>query len=311
MLKINSSAKNFILKSFLALSLVFSPILAQAETITVGTEARVTVPKDAKRIVALNYETLDFLDKFGMGDRVVGMLDGTAPDHLMKYQNNSKIAKLGSMKEIDMKALAAAKPDIIFASGRTAGQFMEFSKIAPTVVASASSQDGFMNGYRKNAMMHATIFGKEKETRAILDGYQKRIDALAKKTAGKTVLCITTTGGKVIVGNSNAKNIATTDLGLKNVGHNLSREESQKADPFKLITDAKADYIFVLDRGTAIGEKNPKASELLEKNTAFKNTTAFKNKRVIYYEPVRAWYVNTGGITAFDLMLKELEKDIK
>lgn len=298
----------------IGLSLLLSPFMANAQTVNIETRAsegkvlQVEVPLNPQRVVALNYETIDILDSLGLGDRIVGMIKkGGVPKHLQKYADNPEILDMGGMKEINMEALVAVKPDIIFPSGRTAKQYSDFIKIAPTVVASVAMDDGFFSGFKANAMNHAKIFDKEKEVSAILKNYESRLQQIAKKTSGQSVICITSSNGKLNVAPGNAKSIATTDLGLKNLAPNLTREEFAKLDIYELISKANPDFIFVLDRGKAIGQEAPYADTLM-KHEQIESTSAAKNNKIVYYEPVQLWYVNTGGLTALDLMLTELEK---
>ncbi len=160
----------------------------------------VEFPKNPERIVALNLQTVDFLDALGMGDKIVGMIkESTIPEHLQKYVDNKDIVNVGGMKDVDMEAVMSLQPDVIFSSDRTKSKYKEFSMIAPTMSAYVDYTGNFMDGYKNLAKQHSAIFGVEDELDEILAEYDARIARIAEFAQDKTALLGIFAGGLPIV----------------------------------------------------------------------------------------------------------------
>ncbi len=277
-----------------------------------GELIEVEFPKDPQRVVVLNNQTLDFLDAVGLGDRIVGMTkSASTPEHLQKYVDDENIVNLGSsMKDPNMEAIMSLQPDVIFSSDRTRAMYNEFSRIAPTFAAYVTYADGFMESYETLANTHAQIFGVEGDIAATIDSYNERIAAIAEFAEGKTALLGIFAGGLNTLGNVGRASLVVNEMGFENlaggedVNHgNVSSYEAWLAlDP---------EYMFVLDKDTAVGTEAVSAKEQLEvNNPVIAQTQAFKNGRIIYLEPGSAWYVADGGITALDLMISGIEEGL-
>ncbi len=270
----------------------------------------VEVPFDPQRVVCLNYISIDILDKLGLGDRIVGMIkNGSVPEHLKKYEDNENIANLGGMKDIDMEALMALQPDIILSSDRTASKYNEFIKIAPTVASYIDYKKGFYNGFKENVLKHTTIFNKSNEVEVIIADYDKRIKALKEKSSGKTAILGIFSGGTFnTLGNNGRISIITTDLGFENTASDIDVNHGNISS-YELLLAKNPEYIFVLDKDTAVGAEAKSAKEMLD-NELVHQTEAYKNNNIIYLEPGGVWYLADGGITSMDIILKNLENSI-
>ena len=85
----------------------------------------VEVPKNPKNAVVLDYGALDVLKELGVADKVKGLPKGenneSLPDFLKEFKDD-KYVNTGNLKEVNFDKVAAAKPEVIFISGRTANQ---------------------------------------------------------------------------------------------------------------------------------------------------------------------------------------------
>jgi len=276
-----------------------------------GEAIEVEFPKNPNRIVALNLQTVDFLDAVGMGDKIVGMIkEGVFPEHLQKYVDDKSIVNVGGMKDVDMEAVMSLQPDVIFSSDRTAKMYKEFSMIAPTMAAFVDYEAGFMNGFKNLADQHSAIFGVEDELDEIITEYDARIERIADFAEGKTALLGIFAGGLNTLGNTGRASIVVNEMGFenlaadKNINHgNVSSYEAWlKYDP---------DYMFVLDKDGAVGTKSVAAKEQMEKNNpVIAQTSAYKEGKIIYLEPADVWYMADGGITGMDLMISNIEEGL-
>ena len=271
-----------------------------------GTLVEVAFPKNIERVVVLNHQTMDFLDAVGLSDKVVGYIkEGTTPSHLKKFVEDESIANVGGMKDIDMEKVMELEPDVIFSSDRTESKYDEFSMIAPTFAASVDYSVGFFQGFKNLAATHAQIFGLTTEVEATLEGYATRIAAIKEFATGKTALLGIFAGGLNTLGDIGRAAIITTDMGftnlqLENVNHgNLSSYEAW--------LELNPDYMFVLDKDTAVGREDAIAAQEQMDNDIIKETNAYKNGNIIYLTPGTTWYVADGGITSMDQMINCIE----
>lgn len=202
------------------------------ETVTVtslngaGESVEVTVPYDPQRIVVVDMAALDILDNLGLGDRVVGSCS-TALDYLQDYMDNENVEMLGTVKEVDMEAVMACEPDIIFMGGRMAESYDALSEIAPVVRLTADSGIGVVESVSKNAKTVASIFGLEDEVDEKVAGFNDRIEALKAVSEGKTAIVgMCTSGSFNVLGNDGRCSIIGVECGFENVGVSVASSES-------------------------------------------------------------------------------------
>ena len=269
----------------------------------------VTFPVDPQRVVCLNWQTVDFLDAVGLGDRIVGLIkQGSYPEHLKKYIDNENIADVGGMKNVDLEAVMSLEPDVIFSSDRTEKSYDKFSMIAPTMSASVNYEDGFMNSYATLASKHGKIFGIGDAVADIIDGYNARIAEIAKFADGKTALLGIFAGGLNTLGNVGRCSVVVNEMGFKN----LAGEENVNhgnLSSYEAYLELNPDYMFILDKDTAVGTEAVAATEQMD-NDIIKQTNAYKNGNIVFLTPGAAWYIADGGITSLDLMIECIEKGI-
>ncbi len=269
----------------------------------------VEFPVNPERIVVLNWQTMDFLDAVGMGDKVVGLIkSGSVPDHLQKYVDDESIANVGGMKDVDMEAVMSLEPDVIFSSDRTESMYNEFSMIAPTMSAAVAYTDGFMNSYKQLAANHAAIFDVSGEVDEIIAGYEERIAAIAEVAGEQTASLLIFAGGLNALGDAGRCSIIVNEMGFSNV---KADEDVNHGDAITYdgLLALNPDWFFVLDKDNAVGEEATAAQEQME-NEIIMQTEAYKNGQIVYLQPDTAWYVADGGITSLDLMITCIEEGI-
>lgn len=285
----------------------------ESKTVTVsvtdaeGKAIDVEFPEMPEKVAVLNYQTLDFLDAMGLGDRVAGVITGNAPAHLKKYEEDESIVKLGGMKDIDMEALAALKPDVIFSSDRTQAQYDKFSAIAPTMAAYINYKEGFLTSFKELAHKHATIFGVTGDLEEKLAAYDERIAAINEKYNGKTAILGIFADGLNVLGSNGRASLVVNELGFVNQTNEDVNHGNKSS--YEGLLEVNPEYIFILDKDSGVGQAAVEARQQMD-NDIVKQTDAYKNDRIIYLEPADAWYLCDGGITSMDLMLSNLEESL-
>ncbi len=266
----------------------------------------IEVPHNPERIAVLDMAVLDMLDAWGVGDKVVGMPKGSKIDYLMEYNNNKEISNLGTLKEVDMEALMACEPDIIFIGGRLSSQYDELSKIAPVVYVGVDYEKGVVQSVKDNAQNISKIFDKETETKVLTDGFDNRVETLGNAAKGKTAMIgLVTSSNFNTLGNGSRASLIGNEIGFDNLASDVDSTHGNESS-FELLVEKNPEYIFVLDRDSAIQKEGAKLAQDIMNNELVKQTTAYKENHIVYLTPT-VWYLAEGGITALDVMLKDLE----
>lgn len=270
-------------------------------------EVDLEVPYDPERIAVLDMASLDILDNLGMGDRVVGSAS-TSLEYLTDYVDNEEVANLGTIKEADLEAVMECDPDVIFIGGRLASSYDALSEIAPVVFLSTDSELGVVKSVTKNAETIASMFGLEDEVSKKTEGFDERIKALKKTAEGKTALVgMTTSGSFNLMGNDGRCSIVGREIGFENLTAAESTSTHGNEASFETVVEKNPDYIFVMDRDSAIGADGAQTAKEIVENELVMGTDAYKNGRIIYLEHPAVWYTAEGGITALNIMLSDLE----
>ena len=266
-----------------------------------------SVPLMPKRVVALNFSSLDILDQLGLGDSVVGMIkNGVIPEHLQKYADDPKVANVGGMKSVDMEKLMSLQPDLILSSDRTVRDYKKFSMIAPTVASYVDYKQGFLDGFEQNLAVHAKIFGKQVEADNIFDDIEARVVNLKQQAKDKTAILGLFTGGSLkVLGDTGRMALITHDIGFTNLAKGVNINHGNNAS-YELLVKQNPDYLFVLDKDVAVGAKAKSAKQLLD-NALVKKMKAHQQDNITFLEPGSAWYLADGGLTSINLMLDNIE----
>lgn len=274
-----------------------------------GEKVELEVPYNPERIAILDMAVLDMMDHWDLGNRVVGMPKSSKIDYLMEYNNNDDIVNLGTLKEVDMEALMASEPDVIFIGGRLSAQYDQLSKIAPVIYTAVDYEEGVIQSVKNNAAMIASIFGQEERAADDLAGFDARVEALRQAAEGKTaVIGMVTSSNLSTLGDGSRCSLIGNEAGFTNLANDVDSTHGNESS-FELLVSLNPDYIFVLDRDSAINTEGARLAEEVMDNELVKKTDAYKNDRIVYLTPT-VWYLAEGGITATDVMLSDLEAGI-
>lgn len=151
----------------------------------------VTIKKEPKRIVSLSPATTELIYALGAGNKVVGVTDYDDYPPAVK-----KVAKVGGFKGPNMEAIAAQKPDIIFAStlsGKDQMESLQKSGI-PVVVLEAMN----INQIYDSIKMIGQITRTEKKGNEIIQNMKDKIKEINDKVKNlpkvKTFFIVDTNG---------------------------------------------------------------------------------------------------------------------
>src|SRR5699024_4831591 len=98
------------------------------------------------------------------------------------------------------------------------------------------------------------------------------------------------------------------ELGFKPVDESIEVSTHGQQISFEYIVDKNPVYIFVIDRGAALGNEGT-AQSILD-NDLIKSTDAYKNGRILYMDS-QSWYTIAGGFSSTETMLNDIWDFIK
>lgn len=299
----NSLTARF-LASAIALA-AFLPGYANADEITVKhAQGETVLPDTPKTVLTFDFATLDTLDTLGVD--VAGVPNALLPDYLSKYKSDDYV-KVGSLFEPDFEVVNAARPDLIIVAGRSAKQYEALSRIAPTIDLTVA-QDDFLNSAEDNARKLGVIFDREEKAEELIEKLNTSVAALREtaKDAGKGLI-ILTNGGKVSAyGPGSRFGWLHDDLGVIPAVENVQEATHGEAVSFEFLLKTNPDWLFVVDRDSAIGSEGQSAKQTLD-NELVAATTAAKEGNIYYADSVR-WYLVGGGMTALQAEVDALSK---
>ncbi|MGZ9793690.1 siderophore ABC transporter substrate-binding protein [Bacillus atrophaeus] len=267
------------------------------------------VTKNPKKVVVFNFGILDTLDKLGLQGSVAGLPKNSLPDYLSSYKND-KYTDVGSLKEPDFEKVADLDPDLIIISGRQSDSYKEFSEIAPTIYLDTDSAK-YMESFKSNTETIGKIFNKEDEVKSQLAKIDDSISDV-KKTAekvNKKGLVIMANDGKISAfGPKSRYGLIHDVFGVTPADQNIEASTHGQSVSYEYISKTNPDYLFVVDRGTAIGETS--STKQVVENDYVKKVNAVKNDHVVYLDSA-TWYLSGGGLESMAQMIKEVKDGLE
>lgn len=280
---------------------------ASSEVTVKTANGDVKVPTNPKKIVTLDLGAADTIRALGKESSIVGMPKKTLPTYLKNLP--SSIKNVGNMKEPDMEAIAALKPDLIIASGRTAQYVKKLKEIAPTVLFQTDNKD-YWSSSKKNILSLASIFGedgtkKAKSELAKLDKEIQTVVAANEKSNKNALAMMLNEGAMSAFGAKSRFAFLYSTLKFKPTDAKIKESRHGQEVSFESIKQINPDIIFVLNRTLAIGGDNSANKDLLN-NSLIQETNAAKNKTIVNLTS-DLWYLSGGGLESTKLMIEDVK----
>lgn len=279
-----------------------SPALRAEEVTVQHAQGETRVPLNPKVVATLDIAALDTLKAIGVD--VAGVPTLTYPPYLAQF-SDSRYRKVGSLFEPDYEALNALAPDLIIVGGRSAPKYAQVAKLAPTLDLTPDLQHRVASAI-SHAQTLGKIFGKQQQVADLTSKLQVSVKALRAQTAkAGTGLLIMTSGGRIsALGAASWFGTLYNDFGVQPVARKIDEGPHGQVISAEFLLDANPDWLFVIDRDAAIGEKGASAKELLN-NELVRQTKAWKAGHIVYLDPVQ-WYIVGDGLTALQSMVNEV-----
>ena len=208
-----------------------------------------------------------------------------------------------------MEALMSCEPDVIFIGGRLSSQYDALSEIAPVVYLSTDYDIGLLQSVKNNSAAVASLFGMEDMAAEQTAAFDARAAKLAEAANGKTaVIGMVTSANFNTLGDGSRCSLIGGEIGFTNLANDVDSTHGNESS-FELLVSLNPDYIFVLDRDSAINTEGAQLAQEIMENELVQKTDAYKNGNIVYLTPT-VWYLCEGGISATDVMLQDLEAGI-
>lgn len=121
-------------------------------------------------------------------------------------------------------------------------------------------------------------------------------------------------GGSGRGGHGNSEDAAETEAAETEVETEAAETEAAGSTPthgnevsFEAIVALNPEYIFVMDRDSAISATGAQLAEEIMENELIMKTDAYQNGNMVILENPGIWYLAEGGITSLGIMLEDLE----
>ena len=223
--------------------------------ITDANGEKAELKKNPKRVVVFDYGVADILKNLGV-DAVVGLpKNGKMPEILSNYSDD-KYTNVGSLKETDFEAVESLNPDLIIIGGRQAEDIDSFKEIAPTVNLAVDGQD-YMNSFKTVVTDLGNLFDKQDEAKKAIDEIEAKIEKVNKtvKEKGLTASVVMANEGNISAFSAKSRyGLIYNGLGFAEVDKNIDDSTHGQQVSFEYFLENKADYVFVVDRGSITGK---------------------------------------------------------
>lgn len=293
-----------------ALTLAFGALPAQAQsTVQIKHASGTTaVPANPKKVVVLDATTLDNLAALDVSVAGVPTMSTTAkplPRQLARYNSAQKV---GTLFEPDYEKIFGLKPDLIIVGGRSQAKYAQLAKIAPTIDMTVD-RTRLLDSAKANVTTLGNLFGKQARAKELTTKLDSSIATLKSQAANAgTGLIVLTTGGKMSAyGPGSRFGILHDSFGIKPAVGKLDTSNHGQAISFEFIQKTNPDWLFVIDRDAAIGREGASAAKFLD-NELVRQSTAWKNKQVVYLDGFNWYTLGGAGITAMQENVDQLSK---
>lgn len=228
------------------------------------------------------------------------------PQHLAKY-NGKAYLNAGTLFEPNFEALSNARPDLILAGARAHDAYSKLSEIAPTVSLDLDPKH-FVQSLTERTEQLGKLFGKEEKARQVLAAFNAQIADVRKEsaTAGSAMMLMIN-GGKISAHSPGSRFGFIYDvLGFKPATAFPETGKHGNAVSPEFIMEANPDWLFVLDRDSAIGRKEGESAQQVLDNPLVRKTNAWKKQQVVYLDSGSLYIA--GGIQSYSNLMTQVKQ---
>ena len=283
---------------------------AAGEQIKLSSKAgEITIPANVSKIAVMDYTSLDTFVALGASDKVIGLpLSSAVPSSLASFKDG-KYADFGAVNNVNLEKLAAAQPQLVISADRLQKQTDALKQIAPTYHYSIDTNN-YWQSFHEQTLNLAKIVGKTTEAEQKLQALDAEAAKLSEKTKGKTALIVLVNNDKLMAfGQHSRFGLIHDKLGFTPADASIKVGTHGQSISYEYIAEKNPDYLFVIDRASAVTGKSGGAQAALN-NDIVKQSKAAKENHIVYLD-ANNWYLMNGGLNAMHEMVAEVGSAIK
>ena len=283
---------------------------AAGEQIKLSSKAGdISIPANVSKIAVMDYTSLDTIVALGASDKVIGLpLSSAVPTSLASFKDG-KYADFGAVNNVNLEKLAAAQPQLVISADRLQKQTDALKQIAPTYHYSIDTNN-YWQSFHEQTLNLAKIVGKTSEAEQKLKALDEEAAKLSEKIKGKTALIVLVNNDKLMAfGQHSRFGLIHDKLGFTPADASIKVGTHGQSISYEYITEKNPDYLFVIDRASAVTGKSGGAEAALN-NDIIKQSKAAKENHIVYLD-ANNWYLMNGGLNAMHEMVAEVGSAIK
>ena len=283
---------------------------AAGEQIKLSSKAgEITIPANVSKIAVMDYTSLDTFVALGASDKVIGLpLSSAVPSSLASFKDG-KYADFGAVNNVNLEKLAAAQPQLVISADRLQKQTDALKQIAPTYHYSIDTNN-YWQSFHEQTLNLAKIVGKTTEAEQKLQALDAEAAKLSEKTKGKTALIVLVNNDKLMAfGQHSRFGLIHDKLGFTPADASIKVGTHGQSISYEYIAEKNPDYLFVIDRASAVTGKSGGAQAALN-NDIIKQSKAAKENHIVYLD-ANNWYLMNGGLNAMHEMVVEVGAAVK
>ncbi|WP_018118556.1 siderophore ABC transporter substrate-binding protein [Corynebacterium mastitidis] len=263
------------------------------------------------KVAATDNRSFEILSAWGVD--LVAAPKPLIPFTVKDYVEDASIADLGTHREPDLEALAAARPDVVINGQRFTQHYEDIVALNPqATVVELEPREGepLADELKRHVLELGAIFGKQDEAEQMVRDFEAAVArATAAYDGSSTVMAVNVTGGEInyiAPGEGRTFGPVFDLLGLKPALEVENASEDHRGDEIgvEAIAQADPDWFFVLDRDGATSARTEegyvKAQRLVESNAVLSGLPAVKDRHV-YYAP-QDTYTNESILTYTEIL---------
>lgn len=203
----------------------------------------------------------------------------------LKAANTPESQNIGTLFEPNMEALNQMQPKAILIGSRMAEKYDSLSKMAPTLDLTLDTANIYESSKQRLSDL-GKLFNKQDKAQQLQQDIDNAIEQAKAASEGKgNGLVLLVNGNKISAyGEKSRFGFLHTVFGIPTADSNIVDARHGQPVSFEYLQKTDPDWLFVLDRTSAIGEEGVGAAEVLD-NPLMHQTKAWKNKHIVYLSP--------------------------
>lgn len=199
--------------------------------------------------------------------------------------------RIGSLFEPDYEAVFDMHPDLILVADRSAAKMRSLATIGPTLDLTVDTKH-LVAGVRHNALLLGRIYGREGKAAELVQRLDHSLEVLRNLTRnrGRGLVLLTSGGRMSVYGSGSRFGVIHDDFGIASADSTIAISVHGQAISYEYLAKTNPEWLFVIDRDTAIGQEGQAAARLLD-NPLVRTTTAWKRGQIVYLDSWD-WYMS-------------------